>query len=75
MVLAAGARGRGVGGTIIEWCANEAVRLGRQFLRLDCHSGNPWLCAYYERHGFQLVDRVQQHPGYVGCLYQRAVTS
>jgi GNAT superfamily N-acetyltransferase len=73
MVVARSARGHGVGGLIIEWCAAEATRLGRRWVRLDCHAGNPWLCRYYEAHGFELRGRVEQHPGYDGCLYQRRV--
>jgi len=73
MVVARSARGRGIGNFIIEWCVAEAARLGRQCLRLDCHDGNPWLCRYYEDHGFELQARVEQHPGYKGCLYQRLV--
>jgi GNAT superfamily N-acetyltransferase len=73
MVVAGSARGRGVGSRIIEWCAAEAARRGRQYVRLDCHAGNPWLCRYYEAHGFELRGRVEQHPGYDGCLYQRGV--
>jgi GNAT superfamily N-acetyltransferase len=74
MVVARAARGRDVGGHIIRWCIGEAVRRGCQFVRLDCHAGNPWLCRYYESHGFVLRGRVEQHPGYYGCLYELAVT-
>lgn len=73
MVVARSARGRGVGGFIIEWCAAETTRRGRRCMRLDCHAGNPWLCRYYESHGFELHGRIEQHPGYDGCLYQRRV--
>jgi GNAT superfamily N-acetyltransferase len=75
MVVARSARGIGVGSYIIEWCAAEAARLQQQFVRLDCHADNPWLCHYYEAHGFELWGRVDQRPGYHGCLYQRVVAS
>jgi GNAT superfamily N-acetyltransferase len=75
MVVARSARGLGVGSLIINWCVAETARRGRPFLRLDCHADNPWLCRYYEAHGFELQGRVDQHPGYVGCLYQRTVLS
>jgi GNAT superfamily N-acetyltransferase len=73
MVVSPQARGRGVGGFIIQWSLAEAGRRGCRFVRLDCHAGNPWLCGYYESHGFTFRGRVEQHPGYIGCLYQRAV--
>ncbi len=73
MVVAPSARGRGVGGFIIGWSAAEAGRRGCRCVRLDCHAGNPWLCRYYERHGFVCLGRVEQHPGYDGHLYQLAV--
>jgi GNAT superfamily N-acetyltransferase len=73
MVVARSARGRGVGKFIIRWCAAEAVRDGRRAVRLDCHAGNPWLCGYYESQWFELRGRLEQHPGYHGCLYQLEV--
>lgn len=73
MVVAHAARGRGVGEQIIEWCAGQAQLRGRRAVRLDCYSGNTRLCAYYEARGFVLRGRVEQHPGYDGCLYEREV--
>jgi GNAT superfamily N-acetyltransferase len=70
MVLHESSRGRGIGGEIIRWCAAEVARRGRHSLRLDCHAANPWLRAYYERHGFVLRGEIDQHPGYRGCLYE-----
>src|SRR5579871_3147502 len=75
MVVGRRARGGGVGGQIIRWCADEATRRGRRFVRLDCHAGNPWLCWYYESHGFVLRGRIEQHPGYDGCLYELAMAA
>ena len=72
MVVSRQARGRGIGGHIIRWCAAEARRRGYPLVRLDCHAGNPWLCRYYEAHGFVPRGRVEQHPGYDGCLYEIA---
>jgi GNAT superfamily N-acetyltransferase len=73
MVVARSARNRGTGSFIIEWSMTKAARLGFKCLRLDCHAGSPWLCRYYEVHGFQLRGQIEQHPGYYGCLYQREV--
>ena len=70
IVVSRAARGRGVGGTIVEWCIERARSSGAVALRLDCHDGNAWLCEYYERFGFVARDRVEQHPGYVGRLYE-----
>ena len=75
MVVSPWARGQGVGGFIIRWCVAEAAQRGCRFVRLDCHAGNPWLCRYYEGHGFALQGRALQHPGYEGCLYQREASS
>jgi len=75
MVVSRSSRNRGIGSFIIQWSVREAARLGFQCLRLDCHAGNPWLCRYYEAHGFQLRGQVEQHPGYYGCLYQCEIES
>lgn len=75
MVVAHTARGHGVGDAIIRWCVEESARRGRRFVRLDCYAGNPWLCAYYEARGFVPRGRVEQHPGYEGCLYERDTQS
>jgi GNAT superfamily N-acetyltransferase len=73
MVVGEVARGRGVGDFILEWSVAEAVRLGCCYVRLDCHADNTWLCRYYEARKFECQGRVEQHPGYYGCLYQRRV--
>jgi ribosomal protein S18 acetylase RimI-like enzyme len=73
IVVARSARGVGVGSHIIEWCSAEAARRHKRFVRLDCHADNARLCQYYEAHGFELRGRIEQRPGYSGCLYQRDV--
>ena len=73
MVVAKESRGCGVGGQIISWCINEAARRNCDVLRLDCHAGNSWLCHYYESQGFVKHGQVEQHPGYIGNLYQYPV--
>lgn len=70
MVLAEQARGRGLGTQVLQWCQAETRRRKRTHLRLDCHADNAWLRRYYESHGFQLQRILEQHPGYIGCLYQ-----
>ncbi len=75
MVVGPGFRGRGIGGAILNWCMGQAAERGCQAVRLDCHAGNPWLCQYYEAHGFGLCGRIEQHPGYDGCLYEARVAN
>jgi GNAT superfamily N-acetyltransferase len=72
VVVSRRARGRGVGGHIIRWSAAEAARRGLGAVRVDCHAGNPWLCRYYEAHGFVPRGRFESHPGYHIRLYQLA---
>ena len=75
IVVARASRGRGVGSFIIE-CAEARVRDGgAHYLRLDCHAENSWLCEYYRSKGFTEVDCVEQHPGYIGALYQKLLRS
>ena len=74
IVVARESRGLGIGRFILE-CAEAKVRDRRaQYLRLDCHAGNDWLCGYYRSNGFAEVARVEQHPGYFGALYQKLVS-
>ncbi len=74
IIVARASRGLGVGSFILE-CADAKVRDGAaNYLRLDCHAGNDWLCAYYRSKGFAEVARVEQHPGYFGALYQKIVS-
>jgi GNAT superfamily N-acetyltransferase len=73
MVVGEAARGRGVGDFILEWCVAETIRLGCPYVRLDCHADNTRLRRYYEARSFECQGRVEQHPGYYGCLYQRRV--
>jgi GNAT superfamily N-acetyltransferase len=73
IVVSRAARGQGLGHEIVRWSAAEARRRSQTLLRLDCHAGNRWLCRYYESQGFALQGKVEQHPGYLGCLYQLTV--
>jgi len=73
IVVARASRGLGIGSFILEFAEAKARGRGAQYLRLDCHAGNNWLCEYYRAHGFAEVARVEQHPGYFGALYQKPV--
>jgi GNAT superfamily N-acetyltransferase len=66
-------RGTGLGGIVLRHARDWARRHGCAVLRLDCHAGNDWLCAYYRARGFVDVGRVPQHPGYVGALFEQRV--
>jgi protein-tyrosine phosphatase len=75
IVVARASRGRGVGRFILERAEAKVRDGGAHYLRLDCHAENRWLCEYYRSKGFTEVERVAQHPGYVGVLYQKLVRS
>ncbi|KPF70452.1 hypothetical protein IP84_01650 [beta proteobacterium AAP99] len=73
--MVAARRGQGTGSRIIAWGMQQAAQRGHRRLRLDCHAGNNRLCAYYESQGFVLRGRIEQHPGYMGCMYERVLGS
>lgn len=74
IVVAPANRGFGVGSFILEWAEARVRDRGARYLRLDCHAENNWLCEYYRSKGFDEVARVEQHPGYLGALYQKLLT-
>lgn len=71
IVVSRSSKGLALGTFILDWCRSTASAAGARVLRLDCHAGNPWLCGYYCDYGFEEVGRVEQHPGYVGVLFER----
>ena len=71
IVVSRSHRGHALGRFILDWCCASAAAAKVRVLRLDCHAGNQWLCAYYRDYGFEEVARVEQHPGYVGVLFER----
>lgn len=74
IVVARASRGLGVGASILGYAEAKVRDEGAQYLRLDCHAENSWLCEYYRLRGFNEVARVEQHPGYFGALYQKLVS-
>jgi GNAT superfamily N-acetyltransferase len=74
IVVARANWGCGVGSFILKWAEAQVRAQGANFLRLDCHAGNDWLCEYYRAKGFAEVARMEQHPGYFGALYQKPLT-
>jgi RimJ/RimL family protein N-acetyltransferase len=73
IVVSRSMRGRSIGTEILSWVRARAVEIGLPVIRLDCHADNTWLCQYYARAGFSEVSRVEQHPGYVGVLYEQVL--
>lgn len=61
--------GRGVGRELIAWADGQAVRAGKEFLRLDTPTENPVLRRYYEEMGFE--NRGEVTRGVSVVLYER----
>ncbi len=70
-----GFNGRGLGGFMLDWCANKVSGLNRRSVRLDCAVHNARLCAYYESLGFVRVGLYPEPEpgGYVWSLYEKLV--
>ncbi len=51
------ARGRGIGGQVLEWAVGIARDQRKKALRLDCSYTNTRLCSYYLGRGFTEVGR------------------
>ena len=49
------ARGRGIGGALLDFAADEARRRGRRSVSLYCIRDNPRARALYVRHGYRIV--------------------
>jgi GNAT superfamily N-acetyltransferase len=69
---------RGLGIELLKFAERATAATGRKLLRLDCFSGNPALCSYYERAGFVRVSDVEVDgrddptvPGSTGCFIAR----
>jgi ribosomal protein S18 acetylase RimI-like enzyme len=64
--------GRRLGGRLLDWAADRAASLGRQWLRLDCVSDNRFLRDYYTRAGFEERGEIEAlFPAPVGTLRLR----
>jgi GNAT superfamily N-acetyltransferase len=48
---------KGISSLFIDWVIERARELKKKYVRLDCAGDRPKLCAFYEKHGFQKVDR------------------
>lgn len=68
-----GFHGKGLGKQVINWAGQEAIKNGKEFLRLDCNDNNTGLCAYYEGQGFRQVGlkSIPAYNNYTAALYER----
>lgn len=64
--------GQNIGSKIISQIETELQGKNIPLLRLDCHSGNQWLCNYYESLGFIRVGQ-KQMPHSLNNLYQKDI--
>jgi GNAT superfamily N-acetyltransferase len=64
--------GRGLGVQVVDWVVEEAKRLGRGFVRLDCQRDLPGIRDYYERLGFELRSELERGD-FAWALYERRV--
>lgn len=71
--LAADIRFPGAGQAILEFCAEQALAIGCDRLRLDCSAENPRLNAYYETQGFAFVSTLPGDRYYRPTLRQRCL--
>lgn len=62
--------GQNIGGKIISQIEKDLLNKGISLLRLDCHSGNHWLCNYYISLGFKQAGQ-KQMPQSVNNLYDK----
>jgi GNAT superfamily N-acetyltransferase len=65
-----GFAGRGLGARIVDWVVDEAARLGRSFVRLDCQRDLPGIRRYYEELGFELRGELERG-AFAWALYER----
>ncbi|KWF04259.1 N-acetyltransferase family protein [Burkholderia cenocepacia] len=70
-----GYNGCGLGGFMLNWCADTVRSLNRHFVRLDCAAKNAKLCAYYESLGFVRAGLYPEPApdGQVWSLYEKPV--
>jgi GNAT superfamily N-acetyltransferase len=68
--------GLGLGRFAINWCANQLLIQGREYLRLDCDIKNAKLCVYYESLGFKRVGTkpMPKLGDYVASLYEKSMS-
>ena len=70
LVINLSSQGKGIGKIILNKIVDIAKSKGKNYIRLDCHSDNLWLCSYYVKFGFKYIDKIKQHHNYWGNLYE-----
>ncbi|MHB9025165.1 MAG: GNAT family N-acetyltransferase [Armatimonadota bacterium] len=65
--------GQGIGKALIAWVETQIVARGRRYIRLNTAAGNPGICNYYERAGFQSRGIVEHFIGGMTQLYEREI--
>jgi GNAT superfamily N-acetyltransferase len=63
--------GRGVAGSLLDWCRDRAGERGVP-LRLDCWDGSVKLRAFYREAGFRELEAVPSH-GYAVRLFEMEI--
>jgi GNAT superfamily N-acetyltransferase len=72
LVVARFAAGKGLGGQIIDACAETVRQRGKSRLRLDCWEGNTFLKSYYQQEGFKMLEAIPEN-GYFVRLFEKHV--
>ncbi|MFE6630296.1 MULTISPECIES: GNAT family N-acetyltransferase [Streptomyces] len=72
MVVRRDVAGQDLGSAMLDWAGREALRQGKQLLRLDAWRSNDELQRYYSDRGFVHVRTVEAADRSSGALFQRA---
>ena len=69
-IIARSYGGKGLGAAILDWCCDQAVRNGKEWLRIDVWTTNRPLQKYYTKHRFNHLRTIRSaYPS--GALFQR----
>ncbi|MFE1781286.1 GNAT family N-acetyltransferase [Streptomyces sp. NPDC059506] len=74
MVVRRDVAGQDLGSAMLDWAGREALRQGKQLLRLDAWRSNDELQRYYSDRGFVHVRTVEAADRSSGALFQRAAS-
>jgi GNAT superfamily N-acetyltransferase len=66
--------GIGLGAAMFNWAAQQAVRYGKEWIRIDVWTNNADLHEYYKRHNFQFVRYYKDKRYPSGALFQRHIS-